>query len=321
MEKRIMNWIKYTKRLHQKLEILHMAATLNMPPEQVIGHFMRFADWVDDNATVTESVTDVTLPALHDRVLDSIAGVTGFAEAMRSCGWLRGDGREMVLQNWGRHNGQTAKQRALTSNRVQRHRVACNTPSVTDVTQSVTPAPLPEKRREEKNTEGEPPHAIPIEETGQQPVPTGTLATNAPPFGPCYATLRISSPDIPEDFAHMVYADWIGKGCQPRFPDYCRKRWTKTEGHEWRAGMHSEQVRAKELARVTGKGPQKPQETQADLSRFTLRELNAAAAKGTLDAKEAALKVPFHWGLIPEAERPALARELKHLSPMILEAA
>ncbi|MDR1190649.1 MAG: hypothetical protein LBK60_03155 [Verrucomicrobiales bacterium] len=81
---------------------------------------------------------------------------------------------------------------------------------------------------------------------------TALTATNAPPFGDCFAQLRVSSPDVPEGFAKLVYADWVGNGCKPRYPDYVRKRWMKSEGEEWRAGVHSEQKRRAETKKQGG---------------------------------------------------------------------
>lgn len=77
-------------------------------------------------------------------------------------------------------------------------------------------------------------------ETGANPMQE---PTKAPELDGLYQVLKRACPDIPKDFSEMVYADWIGRGCQPRYPDYCRKRWMKSEGMEWKAGRHSEQVR------------------------------------------------------------------------------
>jgi len=76
-------------------------------------------------------VTDVTL--------ERYTSVTGFAHAMRQVGWLSGESGALTLPNFTEHNGQTAKKRAKTQARVQKHRNAF-----------VTLKALPEKRREEK---------------------------------------------------------------------------------------------------------------------------------------------------------------------------
>jgi hypothetical protein len=91
------------------------------------------AHTLDGNAI---RVTDVTL--------DRFTLVTGFADALRKVGWLEGRDGLLTFPRFAEHNGQTAKNRAETKERVAKHR---NAKSVTDVTEK----PLPEKRREEKS--------------------------------------------------------------------------------------------------------------------------------------------------------------------------
>jgi 3-polyprenyl-4-hydroxybenzoate decarboxylase len=59
-------------------------------------------------------------------------------------GWLDQDGHNLRLPNFGYHNGETAKQRALGKNRAEKARSNAKSNAA-----SVTKA-LPEKRREEK---------------------------------------------------------------------------------------------------------------------------------------------------------------------------
>lgn len=131
------DWIKCEACTPDKPEVFGIAAALNIDPDAVLGKLMRIWIWADQQ-TISGNAPSVT-----SALLDRIAGVTGFAEAMRKEGWLVGGdsaGRGAEFPNFDRHNGQTAKQRALTSKRVKRFR---NAPSVTSA--------LPEKRREEKN--------------------------------------------------------------------------------------------------------------------------------------------------------------------------
>jgi len=127
------DWITVEDTTPDKPEVYRMAALLSMPPEQVVGHLVRIWVWADQQSLDGNaiSVTEMTL--------DHIAQVTGFSKAMREVGWLNGSNGSMSLPNFDRHNGKTAKSRALTRKRVQRFR---NDASVT--------LPLPEKRREEK---------------------------------------------------------------------------------------------------------------------------------------------------------------------------
>lgn len=133
------DWLKWTKGLPRKSEILMMASILNMESPALAGYVMTFFEWVDDNAKIDEKTCDavVTLDRITLVTLDRITGVTGLCAAMIEVGWAVHENGVFKLVNFGRHNGQTAKQRALTKKRMQRHR------SVTEAS--------PEKRREEKS--------------------------------------------------------------------------------------------------------------------------------------------------------------------------
>jgi hypothetical protein len=62
-------------------------------------------------------------------------------------GWMADDGQSLTLPNFDRHNGKTAKTRAMTAKRVATHKAKSNAGSVTS---SVSDAlPREEKRREE----------------------------------------------------------------------------------------------------------------------------------------------------------------------------
>ena len=119
--------------------ILAMAAELSIPELHVIGCCWKVWSWADAHTLDGNAirVTDVTL--------DRFTSVTGFAHALRSVGWLEGESGAISFPRFAEHNGQTAKKRGETAIRVAKSR---NAKRVTDVTQKV----LPEKRREEKNT-------------------------------------------------------------------------------------------------------------------------------------------------------------------------
>lgn len=144
------DWIKMTKDLPDKPEVWSMAGFLGIDADCVVGKLLRVWAWFDSH-TQDGNAVSVTYS-----LLDRIAGVSGFAEAMALCGWLEQSGSVLRIPNFGRHNGETAKKRALTNERVAKSRelqrksnAECNAASVTDsVAKSVT---REEKRREEKN--------------------------------------------------------------------------------------------------------------------------------------------------------------------------
>lgn len=130
------DWMKVEKVTPDKPEVYAIAAELGIDPEAVFCKLFRIWTWFDDH-TESGNARGVT-----SALLDSRAGVTGFAQAMENVGWLRSRNGGLTLPNFDYHNGKTAKNRAQTRKRVGKHR---NARSVTDA--------LPEKRREEKSIE------------------------------------------------------------------------------------------------------------------------------------------------------------------------
>jgi hypothetical protein len=131
------DWIKIQKDTPDKPEVLAMAARLNLDPDAVTGKLLRVWSWFDTHTT------DGNASCVTFALLDRITSVTGFAEQMALVGWLSQNGHDLTLPNFDYHNGETAKKRALTKNRVDKSRAYSSNAS------SVTKA-LPEKRREEK---------------------------------------------------------------------------------------------------------------------------------------------------------------------------
>lgn len=147
-------WIKYTKGLHEKLEIIQIADILHLPRHQVVGMCLHFWDWLDDNVQVVDvsetGDASVTLRALQPSFLDALVQADGFAAAMSAVGWLSHRNGSLTVPNYARHNGQTAKDRALTANRMAKSRSKKS--DVSTVTRA-----SPDKRREEKSNTPLPP--------------------------------------------------------------------------------------------------------------------------------------------------------------------
>lgn len=135
------DWIKMELVTPDKPEIHGMAERLKIPAEQVLGGLCRVWIWADQQS-INGNALSVT-----ENALDSISRVSGLAGAMRKEGWIDGPDGHLSLPHFDRHNGKTAKQRALTNKRVETLRKRISNGS------SVTHA-LPEKRREELTTFG-----------------------------------------------------------------------------------------------------------------------------------------------------------------------
>ncbi len=128
------DWIKIDIATPDKPEIDKMATILKLDHDSVLGKCVRVWIWAD-----LQSVDGNAL-SVTESFLDRLTYCPGFASSLRQVGWLSGKDGHLMIPNFDRHNGQTAKNRALTGKRVQKSRNAAS------VTKS-----LPEKRREEKS--------------------------------------------------------------------------------------------------------------------------------------------------------------------------
>jgi len=126
------DWIKVEHVTIDKPEVLAMAELLGIEPDAVFGKLFRVWRWFDQQSLNGDArgVTNVTLM----KFIDTLVASQGFAASMKKVGWLT----ETGMPNFDRHNGESAKNRALTNKRMKRFRDA----------DSVTSA-SPEKRREE----------------------------------------------------------------------------------------------------------------------------------------------------------------------------
>jgi len=172
------DWIKFEISTSEKPEVWAMAQALGIDADAVVGKLLRVWSWFDQQ-TPDGNASSVTsaLPTRYHGVtshvtkalLDRRVSVTGFCDAMISVGWMVESEGVVSLPNFERHNGKTAKTRALTAKRVASHKAKSNASSVTS---SVTSAlPREEKRREELNTPL-PPKGEPSKRSNRKPKTT-----------------------------------------------------------------------------------------------------------------------------------------------------
>lgn len=154
------DWIKMRVNLRSDLAVKGIARRTGLNRFDVIGRLHAVWSWADQHLR-TGNALGVTAADL-----DEEAEHPGFAQAMADEQWLKILSTGLVFPYFDRHNGKPAKERALTSKRVKRHRNADGTIS------TVTPA-LTEKRREDvsnssttvaKSTGASQPDAEPPEE-------------------------------------------------------------------------------------------------------------------------------------------------------------
>jgi hypothetical protein len=110
-------WIKFECSLPEKPETLAITSAMGWTdPDLTVGKLMRLFRWFDQQ-TVDGNAARVT-PAL----LDHVIGVPGLTLAVASVGWISVTHEGLALAKFDRHNGNSAKQRALTAKRVAKHK-------------------------------------------------------------------------------------------------------------------------------------------------------------------------------------------------------
>ncbi len=136
-----MAWIKLEISTADKPEVWAIAEALSIDPDAALGKLIRVWAWFDTQTTAGNA------PSVTKSLLDRIVGVTGFCESMISVGWMIDDGGKISLPNFDRHNGQTAKTRALTAKRVLKHKQKGNAAANDEVTHGALPRLDKRKRR------------------------------------------------------------------------------------------------------------------------------------------------------------------------------
>lgn len=127
-----------------KPEVSIIAEALNIDPDAVIGKLIRFWLWCDQQS-ISGNALNVT-----KMFLDRLVHQPGFSDALIKADWLQVRSGSLEVPHFDRHNGQTAKARALANRRIAKHRATkapkCNASSVTSPLQKA----LPEEEEEEE---------------------------------------------------------------------------------------------------------------------------------------------------------------------------
>ena len=125
----VAEWIKVEKPTARKPEIFGIAKELGIPLDHAFGLCVRFWMWCDDQLTNGHADT-VTL-----ELLDDAFGMKGFASALLKVDWLSIRSGSLEVPHFDRHLSESAKNRALSSRRKTKSRVAdrdnCHADSVT----------------------------------------------------------------------------------------------------------------------------------------------------------------------------------------------
>jgi DNA replication protein DnaT len=145
-------WIKWVIGLARKREVIAIAAKLNTHRLMVAAALMEVWEWADAN-TADGHVPNVTTVTLES----ACCPLPGLIDAMadKAIGWLISDedGTGLIFPNYIRHNGKSAKKRALNTEAKRRSRSGVISRSCNNHDTSHTPRMTKarrEKRREEK---------------------------------------------------------------------------------------------------------------------------------------------------------------------------
>jgi len=135
------DWIKVEVSTVDKPEVMRIARILKIDRDSAFGKLIRLWAWFDSNSV------DGVVDGVVDGDIDDLCHCKGFAASCVAVGWLNIDARaqRIALPNFDRHNGETAKQRALKGRRQAKWRSG-----VVDGAASTRASTREEKRREEK---------------------------------------------------------------------------------------------------------------------------------------------------------------------------
>lgn len=137
-----MDWIKVDAHLSRKPEVVAMARILKKPKAHIVGLLVEFWSWLDANS----SNGVVTLLSVDD--IDDVVLTQGFGVALMHVKWLLYDEltQTCTVPNFERHNGKSAKKRALNAERQSEFRIKNG---IEPRNSFVTPKATPEKIRED----------------------------------------------------------------------------------------------------------------------------------------------------------------------------
>jgi hypothetical protein len=126
--------------LHDDPAVFRLATMTMLDRFQVVGRLHAFWSWTDKHAV------DGRVDGAAPHLIDTIVTHEGFADALMVVGWLSHDDRGLLIPNFERHNGRTAKERGLKNQRQARWR---EKDAVVDGATSTKPSTREEKRRED----------------------------------------------------------------------------------------------------------------------------------------------------------------------------
>lgn len=112
------DWIKVEKLTPDKPELMAVARECGCSPGDA------FAAWFRLWAYFDSATEDGTVRFMSASDADRLGTLSGLGSAMERTGWLRFDAEGCHVARWSRHNGQSAKRRAVDAERKRQQRKA-----------------------------------------------------------------------------------------------------------------------------------------------------------------------------------------------------
>ncbi len=189
------DWIKVEATLPDKPEVVAIAARAALDEDAVVGKLLRLWIWADAQSR------DGHADGVTEKWINRYVRADGFAEALAAVGWIHITCDGVKFPNFDRHNGKSAKQRALGNRRKEASRLKRDKRAAT-----VTEASRCERdhrvTREEKRREEPPP-----------PTSSSSMVSTDPPparqAGGGPARVRVEEPELrdPESLVGRLVAD------------------------------------------------------------------------------------------------------------------
>lgn len=242
-------WLKVDKATPDKPEVMRMARMLRLDRDTVFGKLFRVWAWFD-----LQSV-DGRVDGCVSTDIDTLVDADGFASAMKAVGWLdyNDTSEVLILPNFDRHNGETAKKRALKNRRQSNWRQ--NKDAGVDAKPSTVASTREEKRREEKK---EPP-ITPKGDKPQSPVGVKAFLDN------CAASGELPIPEddavfdyakktkIPREFLNLCFREFVERNIDSgkRYKDW-RKAFRNCVRSNWYKLWYADQASGQMVLTTTG---------------------------------------------------------------------
>ena len=105
------DWIKMRTNLDTDPAVVRISSGLKTDRYSVVGRLHKIWSWANEHLTDGQDVP------IDSEFLDSLVETPGFSEQLRRVGWLSGRDGSLGFPSFDRHNGASAKQRALDASR------------------------------------------------------------------------------------------------------------------------------------------------------------------------------------------------------------